>query len=299
MTRRRKFDRPDEPPPMRMTPRAVDTLKIVYAWRYATIFQIQALLFPSYQVAARWVKKLWQHGFLYRISIPIYAKEAPLVPHCLDERGVKYLAGEWGMSIADMNWKPDFKKQTYEGVQHTILINQMRTVVTCLAGAGQFELQEWIDDFAFHSPQMKDKLPFYIDEDEKSRQIRPDGYFRIRTHDDRVWHFFLEADRHTETHAEFAEKVKAYEYSRLYGHIQQHFGSGYFRVLNLFLSEKRAMNMAETISRTVSTLPAESRGNDAFYWNTWETKLDLFRPESFLDAIWNVPQYETPQLLFK
>jgi hypothetical protein len=299
MARKHKFTRPDQPEAMRLTPRAQLTLEMVYAWRYVTLYQVQALLYPSYQVAARWMKKLWEHGYLHRIPIPVFSKDAPLIPHCLDTRGAKHLAGVWGMAVSDLDWKPEIKQTTYEKVQHPLLINQVRTVVAALTRSGPVRLVSWIDDYTLHSPAMREKLPFYVDKEEKVHQIRPDGYFCLADSQGHDYHFFLEADRHSLTHAEIAGKVKAYEYARLTGHSEKHFGTSYFRVLSVCLSQARARSMAKTMAKTVARIPhQEAEYNARFYWNTWESRFDLSNPVTFIGPIWTVAGEEQPRPLF-
>ncbi|MBA3870272.1 MAG: replication-relaxation family protein, partial [Anaerolineae bacterium] len=123
--RLRRSRRSDSPPTMRLTVRDVEILKAVADYRILRQDHVQALFFGSKSTAQYRLSHLYQHGFLVRHFLPVYAGWSPTL-YTLDKRGVALLKSECniqGMSLWDAETGHEF-------LAHTLSINDFRVAIT-------------------------------------------------------------------------------------------------------------------------------------------------------------------------
>jgi hypothetical protein len=136
---------------------------------------------------------------------------------------------------------------------------------------------------------MQEKIPYLV---RGARIIRKyaDGYFTLRLPStQRQAHFCLEIDQGTMTNPRWQEKVKAYQEFRQSGQSERQWGTRNFRVLAVTTSERRLTNLKKATE--------QARG-DHFFWFTTFEKVNIWEPETILDAVWLVATKDSSATLF-
>lgn len=105
-----------------------------------------------------------------------------------------------------------------------------------------------------------------------TRKFRPDGYGRY-WHKDRLYSFFLELDRSTESSIRFEDKLNSYIEYHESGSYEKKFGVKFFRVLVVTISNKHLSNLKQI---------ADNTGKDYF----WFTTIDNIRQQKIFEPIW-------------
>ena len=117
----------------------------------------------------------------------------------------------------------------------------------------------------------------------KKLSIRPDAFLtledRSRPAGGNQAHFFLEADRSSENHKQFRDKIRGYWHYLEHGLHGQKFGIRNFRVLTVTLTEERAKNLCALAN---SLLPERAR---KYFFFTSLKKFGLENPSPILEAV--------------
>lgn len=263
-----------ELPGFRLTPRDVEIIKAVHAYRALTAPQIEALFFPHPNeeagVNARLklrLRLLYQYGYLFRDEQPTKLSEGrkPLV-YFLDRMGALYLSQLEGQEV---DWKPQDNDITYPFLQHVLATNDFRVAITRSARNQSIEIPVWLDDRTLKSRQMKDTITLKGENGGHERAaVVPDFYFRLETPEDR-FHFFGECDLGTVTldatgsgRRDWARKVKAYlEYYRS-GLYERRYQTKDMRILTVTASPKRMENLKQVTE--------EAGGKSRFWFTTFQ-----------------------------
>ncbi len=239
--RRKRHQRQDPPPPMRMTARDVQILEAVYHYRTLSQAQIRRFVFTglSPTTAQRRLFLLYHNAYLERQFLPSIGGivTSPML-YLLDRRGGEYLVQQAGYD--EIRWKPSDNRVGYEYLEHLLAINTFRIEITLACQSAGLPLHPWLDDTTLK--QDYDRVP--LPGSTRPVAVIPDGYFAIQLNTG-INHFFLELDRGTMDSGRFKRKVQAYQaYARL-GLSKQRFGTANFRVLTVTQSQTRAANLKQ------------------------------------------------------
>lgn len=228
--------RSSQAPTMRLMERDIEILKAVFAYRIMRQDQIQQLFFSSRSTAQYRLVRLYQHGFLQRHFLPVYAGWSPTL-YTLDKRGIALLRQEVGLK----NVKGWDDEVGHEFLSHTLTINDVRVAVTLACRQAGYTLSRWLSE-----RQLKRDYAYVKITDEKGQtksvSLIPDSYFTIATPQGKT-SFFLEVDMGTMTVGRFATKIRAYQAYVRSGAYQQRYQSRSLRVLTTTTSEQRANNL--------------------------------------------------------
>lgn len=232
----RRDQRPKNPKPMRLTERDLHIIRAVYEYRVLTTQHLQTLFFSSrHQTYAR-LASLYQHGFLERKFLGVYADKmnTPTL-YLLDRRGAELLQAKLGL---DIEWNSHTKDVGVPFLEHTLAINTVRVAVAkaCEATPG-FALLKWLGE-----PEMKAGYDRVIIRSTTGKNVSvsliPDSYCVLSTPKG-IGHFFLELDRGTMTTKRFKNKILAYQAYYQTGAYEKRYGTKSLRVLTIASSPVR------------------------------------------------------------
>ena len=284
---------------MRLTNRDTEIVLAVYRYRFINAHQIEALFFPPdpekgrsrKQSCQRRLQRLFHHGFLTRIPLPIVlgAGRTPYV-YALDERGADIVAVELGVDRPNVSWKSADNKVKPLFLDHTQAINTLRVIVERLDNAGKVSLATWTDEGTLQSTEMQDKLPYRMHGARVSRII-PDAYFALEVvFGSPAAHFFLEIDQGTMSNSRWKDKILAYIQFRQSGRSEKYFNTRNFRMLTVTTTAKRLGNLKKT---------TESAEGGQHFWFTTHDQLSIWKPESLLTLKWQVAGQQMKRPLFE
>ncbi|NOG49598.1 MAG: replication-relaxation family protein [Chloroflexi bacterium] len=234
--RLRRDRRSDTPPKMRLTERDVDILKAVAEYRILRQDHIQQLFFGSKSTAQYRLSHLYQHGFLNRHFLPVYAGWSPTL-YTLDKRGVALLKAACGIDRVNL-WDAE---NGHEFLSHTLAINNFRVAVTVACRQAGYTLAQWIGEASLKADY--DRVTITAPNGKKqSVSLIPDSYFTIETPKGRA-SFFLEMDMGTMTLGRFQNKIRAYLAYLESKAYQQRYQTRSLRVLTVTTSAARSANL--------------------------------------------------------
>jgi len=277
--------RPAPPPPIRITPRDRHLIHTVYTHRVLRRDQIERLYFPSKNTANARLRRLHLHGYLARRRLPVeYGQGSGQWLYMLARRGAQLLAQTQGIGIEDTAWRRSHNHVSTLFLEHTLMVNDFRIAMTLAAKQTGARIERWLREEDLK--QRPDRV-WLASTHGRRRQVAliPDAYCTLAESDRRA-HFFLEADRATESNGRWSQKVEAYlAYVRSGGYARR-YGSNCLRVLTVTTGEKRMLNLLRSTRRA---------GGGAMFWFT---TLSQARAESILSApIWRIPGQEAPSVL--
>jgi len=285
-------------PAMRLTTRDKQVIWGVHCYRVMTAHQIEVLYFASKKpntrsrrsACQRRLQHLYHHGYLARIPQPVILGEGRSVfVYALDKRGADVIADLSGVDRKDVGWKP---KQNLFGpifLEHLLITKDVRTVIDLLVGYGVFEKMAWIDEQTLNAAEYQNKLPTHTEKN-KTKRIIPDGFFSVwMPNHEKPASFFLEVDQGTTTNALWIEKVRAYQSFRNSGKSLGYFGTTHFRILAVVKSPGRLQNLKKAT--------AQYQGAQ-FFWFTTSNQVNVWQPQRFVEAIWEVAGEEGVHTLF-
>lgn len=281
--RARRDTRAEQPQPMRLTKRDLDILQAVGEYRVLTTQQLKMLFFPSLHQAYARLALLYQHGYLERKFLGVYADKmnTPIL-YLLDKRGAETLAAQRGI---EAGWSKSGTQVSTQFLEHTLAINMVRIAITkaCDQQPG-FALLEWRGENELKAAYDRVSIPTASGR-LKAVSLIPDSYFILNTPQGRA-HFCLELDRGTMTTKRFATKVLAYQAYYQGGGYQRRYGTKSLRVLTVTLSSARLENLRRATE--------QASGKQRF----WFAILDQLTPETVLTApVWQVATLHTRQPL--
>jgi hypothetical protein len=283
-----RHQRAASPPPLRLTPRDLAVINAVYTYRVLRRDQIQTLFFPSKNTANERLKRLYHHGYLARRWSPVeYGQGSGQTLYLLATKGAQRLAQERGVDVSDITWRRSQNHVSSPFLEHTLMINDVRLALERAAGQGGYRIETWLREEELKATP--DKV--WIESASGRRRrlaLVPDAYFRLIEGSKRA-SFFLEADRATETHGRWAQKVLCYLSYLRSGAYLRRYGSNCLRVITVTSGERRLANLLRTTAQT-----CEGRDEGLF----WFTTLERVTPEAILEApIWQMAGEERPMPL--
>jgi hypothetical protein len=276
--RLRRQIRATHPPRMRLTARDVEILKTVAEYRIVRQDHIQTLFFGSRSTAQYRLSHLFQHGFLARHFLPVYAGWSPTL-YTLDTRGVEMLRSEWQYTAP--TWNPHVG---HEFLAHTLSIADVRVAISLACRAVNYKLILWRSEAEMKADY--DRVMIRLaNGSNQTISLIPDSYFVVETPQGRA-HFFVELDRGTETLKRFAIKVLAYQAYVANGQYQKRYPTRSLRVLTVTTSPKRLAHLKTT---------TEQVGGGRMFW--FATANDVLPEKALTAPIWHIAGETTPLAL--
>ncbi|MBI1800832.1 MAG: replication-relaxation family protein [Chloroflexi bacterium] len=285
--KRKRFERSDDPPPLRMTERDRAILRAVHTYRMLTCEQIQKLLFPGarIEVPRTRLRKLYHHRYLERIPIP--ASASPLAGYMpvyrLARLGAALIAFEQQTPVAALKYwgqgdDRDGRQQasvTTPFIAHELAMNDVRIAFTLAAKAHGYAIATWHDEPTLRG--FKDSVSVVMESGRPHTvAVIPDAYCLLELPDRRA-HFCLELDRSTMTTARFQQKIQAYQAYLASGQFSARFHAQRVRILTIAPSLERLQNLQQK---------TEEAGGSPIYWFT--TLDAVVEHDPLHDLIWTV-----------
>lgn len=228
--------RSDAPPNMRLTERDVEILKAVAEYRIMRQDQIQRLFFGSQSTAQYRLSHLYQHGFLARHFLPVYAGWSPTL-YSLDKRGLTVLRSDHESKRVNL-WNSE---NGHEFLSHTLALHDFRIALTIACREAHYQLSLWLGE-----ADLKADYDRVIITDaagkKQSVSLIPDGYFTIETPRGKT-SCFLEMDMGSMTLGRFQNKIRAYTAYMKSGRYQERYQTKSLRILTVTNSQTRCRNL--------------------------------------------------------
>jgi len=273
------------PPPIRLTPRDRDLIDAVHSYRALRRDQVQRLFFPSKNTANARLQRLQQHGYLARRRLPVeYGQGSGQWLYMLARRGAQLVAQAEGIGIEEIGWRRSQCHVSSMFLEHRLMVNDIRIAMALATKQTGARIERWLREEDLK--KQPDRVWIASRRGRRRRvALIPDAYCTL-AEDDRRAHFFLEADRATESNGRWSQKVEAYlAYIRSGGYARR-YGSNCLRVLTVTTGEKRLHNLMRSTQRV---------GGGAMFWFA---TLGQTRPETILKApIWWIAGQEAPSAL--
>lgn len=272
-------------PPIRVTPRDRDLIHTIYTHRVLRRDQIERLYFPSKNTANARLAKLNQHGYLCRRRLPVeYGQGSSQWLYLLGSRGANLVAQVEGIDLEQLAWRRSHNHVSTMFLEHTLMVNDIRIAMQLGANRAGYRIERWLREEELKA--QPDRV--WIETAPGQRRevaLVPDGYFALAFGQRRA-HFFVEADRATESNGRWAQKVLAYLAYVRSGAYARRYGTDCLRVLTVTTSQQRLHNLLRTTRKT---------GGGSMFWFT---TMDRATPEQMLQApIWRIPGQEAPSAL--
>ena len=251
---------------MQLTQRDVAILEAVQRYRVLHRGQISEMFFAGVDdeggSARRRLGLLYQHGYLERI--PRYISPPmnnPGPAYRLAARGAAVLAQRSNIHVSRFNYwgrgedaDSHVTQVGHSYLEHALLLTDIRKAFEQQARAAGCRIETWLDYLELQKTWKTERVWIQLSPHapRENLAIAPDGYFVLSTPKGRG-HFFLEADRGTETiERQWKRKILAYaEYLRS-GKFNLRYrvrtGIG-FRVLTLTPTGLRATNLQHAAER--------------------------------------------------
>ena len=130
---------------MRLTPRDIAVIHAVHEHRALRRDQIQRLLFPSKNTANARLQRLHAYRFLARRRLPVeYGQGSGQALYMLAGRGAQIVAEDLGVDVAEIGWKRSQNHVSSMFLEHTLMINDIRTALTLAAGDRARAIGRWL-----------------------------------------------------------------------------------------------------------------------------------------------------------
>ena len=276
--RRRRDRRVPNPKRMQLTERDIEIVQAVHQHRVLTQEHIQLLFFGprNKSGAQRRLERLYDHGFLERLLLPVTAGRSPTL-YILDRKGADLLRAERGYDT--LAWYHSSRDLKTDFLEHTMAINDVMVAVTLACRARDYELETWQTESQLKANYDRVTLQTASGRREEV-PIVPDSFFCIVAHG-RRYPCFLEVDRGTMTLGRFKRKVQGYVAYHRTGGYERRYGLQSLRVLTVTVGEKRLVNLKEA---------TEQAGGREWFWFGLLSDLNY---ETVLETpVWQVATWE-------
>lgn len=255
---------------MKLMSRDIAIIHTVYQYRVLRQNQLERLFGRSRSVMQRVLFRLYQHQFLDRRFLPVYAGSSPTL-YVLDKRGAEVLRTQLGLE--DLTWYSSSKDLKPDFLEHTTAINDFRIAVTVSSQIAGYEVCKWISESELKASY--DRVSIRTQSKKlQTVSLIPDSYFVLKTPFGQA-NFFIEVDRGSETIGRFKSKILAYMTYHQSGAYERRYQSKSMRVLTLATGAKRLMNLKAA---------TEAVGGKHRFWFA---HLDDMTPEAILNQpVW-------------
>ena len=275
-----------EPPNIRIQPRDIRIIDLVYRHRLLSSCQLYSLIDGSRNKLKRRLQKLWLNEYLERPpdqKVLRVRGDLRYLIYSLGRKGAEILSEKKGYDIAKLNWVQRSEVK-FPFIEHNLNVSDIFTCLKLgLEEVENVELSKW---WQGKEIEARIKRPSYMTKRESRTErplLQPDGLFALRyLTDDVKQYFYLEADRGT-----IREKTMLGRYKKYWAHWEQ---KGFtdqgipadqgFRVLTVCKNERRARNLRKLIEEK-----RPWNGNTTMFWFThkqWSIK----EPEPILKNCW-------------
>lgn len=265
-----RFVRPEEPSPLILQPRDREILEAVYGHRFLSSDQVRDMFFGCTTRSNVRLRKLWEHEFLDRHYLaPLSFHGSSQAIYSLGIHGVDVVTEYLGLDREEVKRNRDkdrYLKPFF--VEHILAVNDFRVCFqTAVEKHPQLRLERWVNE-----RDIQDEYKLHRNGRVIKHRIRPDGYGRY-WYNEKLYSFFLELDRSTETNGRFEDKVRSYlDYSHS-GRYSQTFGVRFFRVLVVTTTPTRLKNLRRVTRGIADNL-------------FWFAMLEEILKGGMLEAIW-------------
>jgi hypothetical protein len=244
LNRRRKPDaRASRPARMRLGDNDRRIVRLVYDFRLLSQSQLERLMGRSSSTIQRLLRRLYDHGYLDRVFLPIAHFGSSPALYILDQRGMELLRST---GIEDFSVQPS-RSLSPLFLEHTLAINDFRIAFTLACQRRGWRIERWLTEGEIKADYDRVKIPSRAG----TVALVPDGYLTLDVPGRGRTHFFLELDRGTMTLPRFREKVEAYVAYYKTGAYSKRYQAQGFRVLTVVdgAAERRVNNLAETTAQ--------------------------------------------------
>lgn len=294
--RRRFFERPDAPRPIRVTARDISILQNIARFRLASGAQLALLDGGSAQNVSRALLALWENGYVERPEAQAASRfllegSRPTI-YCLTRKGARLLRDE-GLDVR-RRLLDGIDKERGAGwrfVEHTVAIAGFFVALEVAAkGRNSVRILERAEILE-EAPKTKRERQVRLEASVrlggvlKRNAVMPDALFGLRFNDEEECYFMLEIDRgempvdryRNLSQTYFAKKMPTYYEANRQQRHKHDLGLENFRVATVTTTPERVEKML-TALRTIT----DGRGSNMFLF-TDETKLTAKNP---LDVEW-------------
>lgn len=280
--RLRRDRRASQPPPMQLTDRDQAIIRAVHDFRLLRQDQLAQLFFGSRSTAQRVLQRLYQHRYLNRHFLPVYAGRGPTL-YTLDQRGVELLRLEAGLDPIKRYAANDLKS---DFLNHLAAINDVRIAVTLAAQRAGYELVRWLSDYDLKADYDRVQIAGASGRRQLVSLI-PDSYFTLKTPRGYA-NCFLEMDMGTMALERFKNKVRAYIVYHQTGAFEQRYGARSVRILTVTHSPKRLAHLKTA---------TEAAGGRQPFWFALDS--DLMSDMILSHPVWQVATETTSMSLIE
>ncbi|MBS3787493.1 MAG: replication-relaxation family protein [Candidatus Bipolaricaulota bacterium] len=286
-----------EPPSVKIQPRDIRIIDLVYKHRLLSSKQIYVLIDGSRTKLKRRLQKLWLNKYLERPPDQKVLRVRGDLRHLiysLGQKGAEILAAEKGYDIAQLHWVQRSEVK-FPFIAHNLEVSEFFTVLKlALDEKEAVKLSNWRQGKEIEA---RIDRPNYITARESRSNkplLQPDGLFSLHyLPEDLKQYFYLEADRGT-----IREKTMLGRYKKYWAYWQQ---QGFtdqgipadqgFRVLTVCKNETRARNLRQLIEGN-----RPWNGNTTMFWFTYD-QWSIEEPEAILSSCWKTPKGEATHSL--
>jgi hypothetical protein len=222
---------------MQLTDRDQAIIRAVHDFRLLRQDQLARLFFSSRSTAQRVLQRLYQHRYLNRHFLPVYAGRGPTL-YTLDQRGVERLRLTDGLDTVKRYAANDLKS---DFLAHLAAINDVRIAVTLAAQDAGYELVRWLSDYDLKADYDRVQIAGAGGR-RQSVSLIPDSYFTLKTPRGYA-NCFLEMDMGSMALERFKNKVRAYIAYYQSGAFERRYGARAVRILTVTSSPKRLAHL--------------------------------------------------------
>lgn len=274
-TRKPKFERVKNPPPILLTERDLDVLFALLRYRFLSSDQIAALIRDGSAVQLkRRLQSLFHAGYVDRPAAQkkYYSKEGQLpFVYALARAGAKALMEHERHAKLRLDWAHKNKSVTDPTIKHTLAIADAMIGFETQSGE-EFLSQASLLDAGEDRKQLKWKAVIPGKDGPEKLGVIPDQFFGLKGADGKTRFFFVEADRGkmpvTRTgprQTSLIQKVQSYLASRVQKTPQEMFGIHAFRVIFVLPSEERRQNLLKAVLEI-----SHGKGSNLFLYATYD-----------------------------
>lgn len=210
---------------MVLTDRDRTIIEWVYDNRFARRDQIERLFFTTTSAANQRLAKLFHHGFLDRLYLPVAVGSAQAV-YALDRKGAEAVAGSRQIPVVQVSWRRKHNRVELFFLEHTAVVTEVNTALVLAARKrGDVEVLLWRREAFLPKDRVADP-----DDWEAKLPVAPDAFFALGTAEGRSF-LFVEVDMGTENLERIRRKIVAYQEYWRSGDYGERYGVGHFRVL--------------------------------------------------------------------
>ena len=297
-----RFKRVSSVPPMELTERDRDIVRLIHRHRFLRSSHVISLIGGSSQQLLRRLQLLFHHGFLERPRAQLDYYHQGGSRYCIygiGNKGAALLKNETKPVSRRVRWGEKNRSVGRVYLEHALLVSDIMVSIE-LACRESGRVRLLTNDHLFPTSEKQSTFRWKVNVSKSLKLgVMPDGVFALEFSDalrnpNRI-HFFLEADRGTMpvlrknlSQTSFYRKLLAYEATWSQGIHTSHFGFHRFRVLTVTKSGERVKSLVAACSEL-------KRGQGLFLF-TERTVLE--NPDLLFSPIWHTGRVgQTDRLL--